>query len=222
MKENPQLDALEARVLGVLIEKELTTPEQYPLSLNALVVGCSQKSNRHPVMEVGESDALSACERLRLMQLAGLVKEAGARVERWRHNARETLDLLTPELAVLAELLMRGAQQPGELRTRASRMAPIESLEKLEEILAALEKRGYARRLPPPPGSRAVLIAPALTEGPPQIAAAAAAGAAPHAAAGANAGASPRPGLDARVAALEAEVAALRAELAQLRESLGS
>lgn len=212
MREIPKLDPLEARVLGVLVEKELTTPEQYPLSLNALAAGCSQKSNRHPVMEVGESDALSACERLRLMQLAGLVKEAGARVERWRHNARETLDLLTPELAVLAELLMRGAQQPGELRTRASRMAPIESLEKLEEILAALEKRGYARRLPPPPGSRAVLIAPALVEG---ASAAHAASAPSPAALGAEAAAGARASLEARVAALEAEVA-------RLKEALGA
>jgi uncharacterized protein YceH (UPF0502 family) len=218
MKEIPQLDALEARVLGVLVEKELTTPEQYPLSLNALAAGCSQKSNRHPVMEVGESDALSACERLRLMQLAGLVKEAGARVERWRHNARETLDLLTPELAVLAELLMRGAQQPGELRTRASRMAPVKSLEQLDEILAALEKRGYARRLPPPPGTRAMLIAPALTE----ASASAAAPAATITPAPAADGAGPRPSLEARVAALEGEVTGLRAELARLREALGS
>lgn len=219
MKDIPALDALEARVLGVLIEKELTTPEQYPLSLNALVIGCSQKSNRHPVMEVGESEALSACERLRLMQLAGLVKEAGARVERWRHNARETLDLLTPELAVLAELLMRGAQQPGELRTRASRMAPIESLERLDEILAALEKRGYARRLPPPPGSRAVLIAPALTES-------AAGAAAPGAAASAAPTVAPpvpgRGGVEARVAALEAELSALRTEVQQLKQALGA
>jgi uncharacterized protein len=219
MKDIPTLDALEARVLGVLIEKELTTPEQYPLSMNALVVGCSQKSNRHPLMEVGESETLSACERLRLMQLVGLVKEAGARVERWRHNARETLDLLTPELAVLAELLMRGAQQPGELRTRASRMAPIESLEKLDEILAALEKRGYARRLPPPPGSRAVLIAPALTE---SAAASAAPGAAPVAAPTASTSAAARGGLEARLAALETELGALRAEVAQVKQALGA
>jgi uncharacterized protein YceH (UPF0502 family) len=224
MQDALRLDPLEARVLGVLIEKELTTPELYPLSLNALVAGCSQKSNRHPVMEVAESDALSACERLRLMQLSGLVNQAGARVERWRHNARETLDLLTPELAVLAELLMRGAQQPGELRARAARMAPIATLEALEEILAALEKRGFARRLPPPPGSRAVFIAPTLAAEPargPGAGVALAEGLPSPAEAGAQAASAARASLEARLHALENEVRALSGEVRALKSQLG-
>lgn len=211
------LDPLEARVLGVLIEKELTTPEQYPLSLNSLALGCSQKSNRHPVMELSESDALSALERLRLQQLAGLVHNAGGRVERWRHNARETLDLLTPEIAVLAELLMRGPQQPGELRTRASRMAPLESLEKLDEVLASLEKRGFAKKLPPPPGSRAMLVAQTLAPEAHPVPSSALVASASSAAS-----APPRAGLESRVAELERSVAQLREELGALRAQLGA
>lgn len=155
MDERQELDADEARLLGVLIEKELGTPDQYPLSLNALAAGCNQRSNRDPVLSLGESQVRAALDRLRLVQLVGGVQQSGSRIERYRHNAREALRLEPPELAVLAELLLRGAQAPGELRARVSRMVPLETLEELERSLELLMGRGLVARLAPAPGSRA-------------------------------------------------------------------
>lgn len=150
-----QLEADEARVLGVLIEKEACTPDQYPLSLNALTSGCNQKSNRDPVMNLGESTVYSCLERLRMQQLAGAVHPLGSRVERFRHNAGETLGASPRELAVLAELLMRGSQARGELRQRAHRMQPMQSLEELEAVLSTLKQKGLVVESAPAPGSRA-------------------------------------------------------------------
>ncbi len=160
-----RLEASEARVLGVLIEKELTTPDGYPLSLNALQAGCNQKSNRNPVVDMSEGLVFSAAERLRMLQLAGAVHPAGSRVEKFRHNARETLAASDAELALLAELCLRGAQTHGELRTRASRMAPIETSAQLEAFLSGLAARGLVTELPPEPGSRARRVATTLVAG---------------------------------------------------------
>jgi uncharacterized protein YceH (UPF0502 family) len=108
-----QLDADEARVLGVLIEKATTTPEQYPLSLNALVAGANQKSNRDPVLSLAEDEVFDAAERLREKQLAVRVDALGSRVHKYKHLAGETLRCRGGELAVLAELLLRGPQRWG-------------------------------------------------------------------------------------------------------------
>jgi len=202
MPEVPVLDAVEARVLGVLIEKELTTPDQYPLSLNALAAGCNQKSNRDPVLALSEHDVRSALERLRMQQLAGAVQPAGGRVERWRHNAREVLAATEKDCAVLAELLLRGPQQPGELRGRAARMRPIETLEELEALLAPLCERGLAKKLAPEPGSRAPRFAQRLSPD---------AHPAPVAAAG---------GGDPEVEILRRRVAELEAELARAKDEI--
>lgn len=130
----------ECRVLGVLIEKALTTPQQYPLSLNALTVGCNQKNCRLPVTDFDDDRVFDAVESLRAK---GLVREAmlsGSRVAKFRHIAREVLNVETPALVVLAELMLRGPQTAGELRSNASRMHPIESLEALQAVLASLMK----------------------------------------------------------------------------------
>ncbi len=129
------LTADESRVLGVLVEKALTTPDQYPLSLNAIVNGANQKNNRDPVLAMTEQAAFEAAEGLREKQLAVRVDQAGGRVHKYRHSAMETLCVRTAELAVLAELLMRGPQTLGELRGRASRMHPLESIERAKEVL---------------------------------------------------------------------------------------
>ncbi len=149
------LDPTEARVLGVLIEKQLTTPDVYPLSLNGLTNGCNQKSNRSPVMDLDEHEVELALDRLRLQQLVGEVRSTGSRVTKYQHTAREKLDVDGGALAVLAELLVRGVQQPGELRARASRMVKIADLAALEQHLAVLERLGYLVRLAPAAGSRA-------------------------------------------------------------------
>lgn len=158
-----QLDALEARILGVLIEKELTTPEQYPLSLNALVAGCNQKNNRDPVLDLLESEVYAGVQSLIRKFVVGSVHPAGSRVERFRHNAREVFKTQGPELAVLCELLLRGAQQPGELRARVARMADLPSLERLSEVLKPMLERQLVRRLDPLPGSRAERYAQLLS-----------------------------------------------------------
>lgn len=150
-----ELDALGARILGVLIEKELTTPDQYPLSMNALVAGCNQKNNRDPVLDLLESDVAAGVQKLIHRFVVGSVHPAGSRVERFRHNTREVFKVDGPQLAILCELLLRGAQQPGELRARVARMHSIDTLEQLFEALKPMIEAGLVRRLDPLPGSRA-------------------------------------------------------------------
>jgi uncharacterized protein YceH (UPF0502 family) len=163
MNADLQLDTTEARLLGVLIEKELTTPEQYPLTLNAVTNGSNQKSNRDPVLELTEKEVEASLQQMIVKGFVGSVHPLGGRVEKFRHNAETVLRIEKPQLAVLAELLLRGAQQPGELRGRASRMSPIESLGALAEILAPMLEAGLAVRLDPTPGSRAERYAQTLT-----------------------------------------------------------
>ena len=134
------LNDIETRVLGCLIEKEMTTPEYYPLSLNALTNACNQKSNRDPVMALEEQDVVRALDGLRFKQLA-LVSADGGRVPKYRHLLAEKMQLLPPELALLAELLLRGPQTLGELRNRVERMCPFSDLEAVEEVLLELIER---------------------------------------------------------------------------------
>src|SRR5512136_1863270 len=115
------LNEVEIRVLGCLIEKELSTPEHYPLSLNSLTNACNQRSNRDPVMNLAEADVVRALDSLRFKQLA-LVSVEGGRVPKYRHALMEKLRLDPAELALLGELLLRGPQTIGELRARAERM----------------------------------------------------------------------------------------------------
>jgi uncharacterized protein YceH (UPF0502 family) len=131
------LDRLERRVLGVLIEKAKTTPDAYPLSLNALKTGCNQKSNRFPSMQLEDDELEDVIERLRTAG-AVVVIQGGARVDKYRHLAYEWLGVNKVELAVMGELLLRGAQTVGELRGRAARMEPIKDLAELRPVLESL------------------------------------------------------------------------------------
>src|SRR5262249_3066633 len=144
----PVLDPVDRRVPGVLIEKAKTTPDAYPLSLNALVTGCNQKSSRDPVMNLSDGEVESALSGLQKKSLVNRL-QGGGRVERWRHIAYETWKVDKVELAILAELLLRGPQTEGELRGRASRMEPIDDLDGLRVILKRLCERGLAVYLTP-------------------------------------------------------------------------
>ena len=132
------LDEIEARVLACLVEKELTTPEYYPLSLNALVNACNQKSNRNPVLSLSEPAVLEGIEGLKEKGLARESRAAGDRVSKYYHELSFRFDLSRQEMAVACELMLRGPQTPGELRANAGRMAPFESLAEVEETLRLL------------------------------------------------------------------------------------
>jgi uncharacterized protein YceH (UPF0502 family) len=148
------LSAPEQRVLGCLIEKRWTTPDQYPLSVNALRLACNQSTNRDPVTGYDEDTVRAAAQRLSLYGLARLASGHTSRSIKYRHLAEEGLGLGREPLAVLCVLLLRGPQTPGELKARSERMAPLGSLADVERVLDELAERGYARRLPRRPGQK--------------------------------------------------------------------
>jgi len=158
------LNPTESRVVGVLIEKAHTTPAQYPLSLNALVTGCNQRSNRLPLTNLSEDDVLSAVDSLRGKSLVRQIMMSGSRVEKYKHTLRDALSVSTSELAVIAELLLRGPQTVGELRGRASRIHTMESLDVVTNVLEHLASREppMVRSVAPAPGSRATRYAQLL------------------------------------------------------------
>src|SRR3954464_11759761 len=143
------LEAIERRILGVLVEKAKTTPENYPLSLNAVRTACNQKNNRAPLMQLEEPQIEEALEKLRNMGAVAQV-QGTSRVDRFRHLAYDWLGVEKVELAVMAELLLRGAQTVGELRGRAARMEPIKDLAELRPTLDSLEKKRLIQYLTPP------------------------------------------------------------------------
>lgn len=153
---NIVLNAVEVRVLGALIEKDATTPDYYPLSLNALVNACNQKSNRDPVMALDEGAARDALEGLHARGLAGPAGGADSRVTKYEHRVYDVLKLGRREVAVLCELLLRGAQTPGELRGRAERMHPFEGIEDVHSTLQRLMQREprLVAMLPRQPGTK--------------------------------------------------------------------
>ena len=230
------LDATERRVLGVLIEKAKTTPEQYPLSLNALVTGCNQKSNRDPVMTVDEEQVMRAVAGLR--QCGAMAEVFGSgKIPRYRHLAYEWLGVEKEELAILGELLLRGEQTEGDLRGRASRMDPIPDLDVLRGHLDRLADRGLVVWLSPPGRGRmlthGLLPAEKLEKVRMLLGVAGAAMASPPAAEANRVAEAvreaapvipPPPARDAladRVAELERTVAELRGRLARLETELG-
>ncbi|MBV9050056.1 MAG: DUF480 domain-containing protein [Solirubrobacterales bacterium] len=208
-----ELTAPEQRVLGCLIEKRFTTPDQYPLSLNALRLACNQSTNRDPVTDYDESTLREAAERLYRYGLARLASGHQSRAIKYRHLAEEALGLTREQLAVLAVLLLRGPQTPGELKARSERMARLESLEEVDRVLEVLAERGYARRLERRPGQKEDRFEQLLggaSEEPSATTPRQARPAAPPAL-------EPDGTFAERLAALEAEVAALRAEVSALR-----
>jgi hypothetical protein len=233
-----ELSPVEQRVLGCLIEKRWTTPEQYPLSVNALRLACNQSTNRDPVTDYDENAVRDAAQRLSKYGLARLASGHNSRAIKYRHLAEESLGLDREHLAVLSVLLLRGPQTPGELKQRSERMAPMPTLADVERVLGELGELGYATRLERRPGQKedryAQLLGGAGDEpaaGPVAVSYPAPVEASsplpptpptlptPLRAAPAPAPASPAPPA-ADVADLQARVAALEDDLAQLRAQL--
>ena len=207
---NILLDEAETRVLGALVEKEITTPDYYPLSLNALVNACNQKSNRHPVMNLDEDAVRQALDSLNEKGLAGTASGADSRVTKYEHRLQEVFNFTRPEIAVLCVLMLRGPQTPGELRGHAERLHRFDDLEAVHLALQHLMKRQppLAKVLPRQPGAKEARYAHRLSRD----------------------GAACEPGPETsvpagspdseRIARLENEVAALQKEIANLKQQL--
>jgi uncharacterized protein len=200
----------EVRVLGSLVEKDITTPEYYPLSLNALMNACNQKSNRDPVMQLGEDAVRDALAGLQEQRLAGPAGGADSRVTKYEHRLQEVFNFTRPEIAVLCVLLLRGPQTPGELRGRSERMHRFEALDDVQAALQKLMQRDppLAKVLPRQPGTKesryAHLLAGDVVVAEP-----------PHSATPT----ADRNSADGeRITRLEEEVAALRREVADLKD----
>lgn len=207
------LDAVEARVLGALVEKEITTPEYYPLSLNALVNACNQKSNRGPEMQLDESAVRSA---LRTLDEKALARSAAidSRVAKYEHQLQEAYNFTRPEIAVICELLLRGPQTPGELRSRASRLHAFEDLSVVHSTLQRLMNREppLVTLLARQPGTKEARYAQLLTGEPAELV--------PQSAP--SVGAINSSGDCNRTARLEEEVASLKQEIADLRQQFSA
>jgi uncharacterized protein YceH (UPF0502 family) len=198
------LDTNEVRVLGSLLEKEITTPEYYPLSLNALLNACNQKSNRDPVVHFDEETVERVLYMLRDKGLLLNITGAGSRVPKYGHRLSDKLNLGRRELAILCELMLRGPQTLGELRMRADRMHHFDEVSEVESVLDRMPE--LVTRLPRRPGEKEARYAHLLS-GPPAV----------EATPQANAADSMPPPRPDRVATLEAEVAQLRGDLEDLK-----
>jgi uncharacterized protein YceH (UPF0502 family) len=208
------LNPVEARVLGALVEKEATTPEYYPLSLNALVNACNQKNNRDPEMHLDETEVRQALHRLEDHLLAGPVRGTESRVTKYEHRIQEVFNFTRGETAVLCVLLLRGPQTPGELRIRTERM---HRFEELDDVLSALQRLmqrepSLATALPRQPGTKEIRYAHLLSGAidvsaviPPR-----------------EESVSNATSTQTRLTALENEVATLRQEIQELKEQLAA
>jgi len=209
----PQLDAIEARVLGALIEKELTTPDYYPLSLNALVNACNQINNREPVMTLGEAEVSRALDQLRDKRLAVVITGGDSRVLKFAHKTREILELSRPEVSLLCLLLLRGPQTVGELRGRSGRLHEFADLADAQAVLGRLAHRenpdqpALVTLLPRQPGTKESRYAHLLSGLP----------AAPSQASESPAAIAPLSSDTVRFAQLESDNAELKRQLADLR-----
>jgi uncharacterized protein YceH (UPF0502 family) len=212
-----ELNTLEARILGCLLEKERHTPENYPLSLHALTAACNQSTNREPVTAYDEKTVEAGVNALREKKLASVIFGAGSRVQKYRHLLLNHFELQPPEVAVLCVLLLRGPQTPGELRQRTERMFAFASLEALQSCLDDLaidtvplvrlleqrpgqKERRYAQLLAPEAAPTESAAEPVLVFAPPKDVVAS----------------------EARLATAEQEIASLKTELAQLREEFAT
>jgi uncharacterized protein YceH (UPF0502 family) len=234
-----ELTPMEARVIGCLIEKQITTPDQYPLSVNALVNACNQKSNRDPLMDVAESVVQNTLDGLSRKHFVIERSGFGSRVPKYQHRFCNTefgtLKFTPQELAIVCELLLRGPQTPGELRSRASRMAPFGDVNEIESALNSLRTREdgpFVVRLARQPGRRDSqymhLFSGSIPEAPEEpllvshtaasSSAASSGAASPGTVSSAVAASAASP---SRIDRLEAEVKQLRSELDDLKKSLG-
>jgi uncharacterized protein len=206
------LSDAEVRALGSLVEKDITTPDYYPLSLNALVNACNQKNNRDPVLTLDQDTVLDAVDSLGAQRLAGPASGADSRVTKYEHRLQEVFNFDRREIAILCVLLLRGAQTPGELRGRAERMYRFEALEDVHATLDRLSQRAppLVAVLPRQPGTKESRYMHLFSGDAPPVEAAPARGSA-------------RPSMDDdRVARLEGEVADLRTEVGELKEQLAA
>ena len=207
-----RLNEVEARVLGALIEKDITTPDYYPLSLNALVNACNQKNNRDPVMTLDEETVRQALSGLQNQHLAGPARGADSRVTKYEHRIQEVFNFTRPETAVLCVMLLRGPQTPGELRGRTERMYAFEHLDDVQSALQKLIERDppLAKMLPRQPGtkeSRYVhLLSGDVESSAYEVEE--------------RAALSPATGDSGRIARLEQEVVQLRSEISEIRRQL--
>jgi uncharacterized protein len=199
------LDPVEIRVLGCLVEKQRTTPDVYPLSLNSLRTACNQSTNRDPVVDYDEPTIRSALDRLSRRGWVRLASGPGSRAVKYRHLLDDALDVPDPELALLTVLMLRGPQTPGELKLRAERLHPFDSLAGVEGTLVELVGRELVARLPRRPGQKEERYAHRLSE--------------PESQDDAD---RPAEAGDERIRALEERIARVEEELASLREGLSS
>ncbi len=215
------LDPVEVRILGCLIEKQRTTPDAYPLSLNALRLACNQSTNRTPVVDYDEGALRDALQRTYRRGWTRLTSGHGSRAAKYRHLLDEALGLAPDELALLAVLMLRGPQTPGELKQRSERLQRFADLDAVHATLARLIERGHVAELPRQPGQKEERYQQLLGGADGSDEPAAQPAPAPQAPV-AQAPAPTPPADDERIAALEREVAALRAELAAMRAELGA
>jgi uncharacterized protein YceH (UPF0502 family) len=206
------LTPTEVRVLGSLVEKDLTTPDYYPMSLNALVNACNQKSNRDPVMQLDENAVREALSSLQEQRMAGPAGGADSRVTKYEHRLQERFNFTRPETALLCVLLLRGSQTPGELRGRTERMYRFETLDDVQSGLQKLMQRepSLVKVLPRQPGTKESRYVHLLSGDV----------AVPEMPQSARAASEPVSADPARMAQLEEEVAALRRDVSEIKEQL--
>jgi len=208
------LTDIETRVLGSLIEKQVTTPEYYPLTLNSLTAACNQKNNRHPVTSYSEDEVSQGLESLREKNLAYVFYGSTSRVPKYKHVALEVLHLNAAELALMCALMLRGGQTPGELRGNASRLYEFSGLEEIEQTLNGLMSRDgdpMVARLPRQPGQKEVRFVHLLNGEPAEIVV--------------ESSAPPRrppPPSSDRVSLLEQEVTSLKSQVQDLQQQFNS
>ncbi len=204
------LNDIETRVLGSLIEKEITTPDYYPLSLNALVNACNQKSNRDPVLNLDEAAVRQALRTLEDKKLAGPADNFVSRVSKYEHRLSEVFNLTRHETAILCELLLRGPQTPGELRSRAERMHPFDDLGVVHSTLQRLMQRDppVVKLLPRQPGTKEARFAHLLSGDRPEW----------NAQTGSDAGVTSIRSDGDRISHLEEAVVGLQREFAELKQ----
>ena len=224
-----EVGPVEIRVLGCLVEKQRTTPDAYPLTLNALRIACNQATNRDPVVQYDDATIRAGLDRLARKRWARMASGQGSRAPKYRHLLAETLGLAADELSLLAVLMLRGAQTPGELKQRGERLHALGDLESVEGILERLIERGHVGRLERRPGQKEERYAQLLGAGEHREEAVATRVAAPtRVEPEVTADARPAPegddsiSVERRLARLEEEVAELREALMALERELGA
>jgi uncharacterized protein YceH (UPF0502 family) len=214
-------DAVEIRVVGCLVEKQRTTPDAYPLSLNALRLACNQSTNRDPVVSYDEATVVEALRRLALRSWTRLASGAGSRARKYRHLLPEALGVDDGELALLAVLMLRGAQTPGELKQRSERLHRFDSLAAVQEALERLVERELVVRHPRSPGQKEERYEQVLGGGEASADVAPTSETAQHEQEPPAGVTSSDASSEDRLDRIERELASLRGELASLREALG-